>query len=182
MRSRINLHYSEDGKAGHMGKRLTNICSPLAEEKTKIVSFSRFRKCENTSFEFLGFEFRWAVSQKGKDIIKRRTSRNKLRKSIKNFSLWCKDNRSKRIRRIVEMLNSKYKGYYNYYGVIGNSKGINEFYEATLKILYKWMNRRSQRKSFNWKEFTAKMKWYRLIKPRVVEKAYNQIGFEECFA
>ncbi len=165
-----------------LGKRLGKFRLELAEEKTKIVSFSRFRKCENTSFEFLGFEFRWGVSKKGKDIIRKRTSRNKLRKSIKAFSLWCKDNRSKRIRRIVEMLNSKYRGYYNYYGVIGNSKGINEFYEATLKILYKWMNRRSQRKSFNWKEFSAKMKWYGLIKPRVVEKADNQIRFEECFA
>ena len=79
------------------------------------------------------------------------------------------------------MLNSKYRCYYNYYGVIGNSKGINEFYEATIKILYKWLNRRSQRKSFNWKEFSAKMKWYGLIKPRVVEKADNQIRLEECF-
>jgi hypothetical protein len=41
---------------------------------------------------------------------------------------------------------------------------------------------RSQRKSFNWNEFNAKMKWYGLIKPRVVEKADNQIRFEECFA
>ncbi|MBZ9685903.1 hypothetical protein G9F72_006045 [Clostridium estertheticum] len=37
------------------------------------------------------------------------------------------------------MLNSKYRGYFNYYGVIGNSKGLSEFYGATLKILYKWM-------------------------------------------
>jgi len=165
-----------------LGKRLGKFKLELAEEKTKIVSFSRFRKYENTSFEFLGFEFRWAVSRNGKDIIKRRTSRGKLRKSIKAFSLWCKDNSSKRIRKIVEMLNSKYRGYFNYYGVIGNSEGINEFYGATLKILYKWLNRRSQRKSFNWNEFNVKMKWYGLIKPRVVEKADNQIRFEECFA
>jgi hypothetical protein len=29
------------------------------------------------------------------------------------------------------------------------------------------MNRRSQRKSFNWNEFSEKMKWYSLIKPKV---------------
>jgi len=164
-----------------LGKRLANFKLELAEEKTKIISFSRFRKYENTSFEFLGFEFRWGVSNKGKDIIKRRTSRTKLRKSIKAFSLWCKENRSKRIKKIVEMLNSKYRGYFNYYGVIGNSKGLSQFYGATLKILYKWLNRRSQRKSFNWNEFNAKMKWYGLIKPRVVERAERQIRFEVCF-
>ena len=81
----------------------------------------------------------------------------------------------------MEMLNSKYRGYFNYYGVIGNSRGINEFYVTTLKVLYKWMNRRSQRKSFNWKEFNAKMRWYGLIRPKVVEKIDNQIRIEKCF-
>jgi RNA-directed DNA polymerase len=164
-----------------LGKRLGKFKLELAEEKTKIVRFSRFKKHESKSFEFLGFEFRWGVSIKGKDIIKRRTSRSKLRKSIKAFSLWCKQNRDKKIRSIVAMLNSKYRGYFNYYGVIGNSKGLSEFYGPSLKILYKWMNRRSQRRSFSVEEFKKKMNWYGLIKPRVVERVEKQIRFEACF-
>lgn len=164
-----------------LGKRLGKFKLDLAEEKTKILLFSRFKKYESKSFEFLGFEFRWGISLKGKDIIKRRTSRSKLRKSIKAFILWCKQNRDKKIKRIVAMLNSKYRGYFNYYGVIGNSKGLSEFYGPSLKILYKWMNRRSQRKSFNWEEFSKKMKWYGLIRPRVVERVEKQIRFEGCF-
>lgn len=163
-----------------LGKRLDKFKLELAEEKTKIVYFSRFNESE--SFEFLGFEFRWAISKKGKNIIRKRTSRSKLTKSIKAFSLWCKQNRSKKIKSIVAMLNSKYRGYFNYYGVIGNSKGLSEFYGATLKILYKWMNRRSQRRSFSWLEFKEKMKWYGLIKPRVVERVEAQMRIEECFA
>ena len=164
-----------------LGKRLGKFKLELAEEKTKILPFSRFKKYKSKSFEFLGFEFRWGVSLKGKDIIKRRTSRSKLRKSIKAFSLWCKQNRDKRIKKIVAMLNSKYRGYFNYYGIIGNSKGLREFYRTSLKILYKWMNRRSQRKSFNWEEFNKKMKWYGLIKPTVVESGETQIRIEGCF-
>lgn len=81
------------------------------------------------------------------------------------------------------MLNAKLKGYFNYYGVIGNSKGINEFYNIAMKILYKWLNRRSQRKSFNWNEFKAKMKWYGLVTPKITEVPDNQLRFsEECFA
>jgi len=79
------------------------------------------------------------------------------------------------------MLNSKLRGYFNYYGVITNSKGIKQFYNETIKALYKWLNRRSQRRSFTWDEFNAKMKWYGLIKPRVIERADNQIRLEECF-
>jgi len=79
------------------------------------------------------------------------------------------------------MVNAKLRGYFNYYGVIGNSKGINEFYNKAMEILYKWLNRRSQRKSFNWQEFNEKMKWYGLISPKITEQYDLQLRFEECF-
>ena len=164
-----------------LGKRLGKFGLELAEEKTKIIRFSRFSQFENDSFDFLGFEFRWGSSKNGKNMIMRRTSRNKLRKSIKAVTIWCKENRHKRIKTIVKMLNSKLRGCFNYYGVITNSKGIKQFYNETIKALYKWLNRRSQRRSFTWDEFNAKMKWYGLIKPRVIERADNQIRLEECF-
>jgi len=164
-----------------LGKRLIKFGLELAEEKTKIIKFSRFNLSENGSFDFLGFEFRWGLSVKGKSIIMRRTSRNKLRKSIKAVTTWCKENRHKRIKTIVEILNSKLRGYFNYYGVITNGKGIGQFYDEAIKALYKWLNRRSQRRSFTWDEFKAKMKWYGLITPRVVERPDNQIRIEGCF-
>lgn len=130
----------------------------LSIEKTNIISFTRFRKQEKTYFEFLGFEYRWAVSALGKDIIKRRTSRNKLRQSLSNMKNWCKSIRSKRLVAIIKLFNSKLRGYYNYYGVIGNSKDLNGFYRITMETLYKWLNRRSQRRSFNWIEFKKMIK------------------------
>lgn len=71
-----------------------------------IILFSRFKE-ESGSFQFLGFEFRWGKSHKGKDIIKRKTSRKKLKKSIKNFVQWCKKIRNKRFKSIFKKLNSK---------------------------------------------------------------------------
>ncbi|WP_304518659.1 reverse transcriptase domain-containing protein [Clostridium sp. CM028] len=65
-----------------LGKRLGKFKLELAEEKTNSLPFSRFRKYEGKSLEFLGFEFRWGVSLKGKDTIKRRTSRRKLNAGI----------------------------------------------------------------------------------------------------
>ncbi|SEM89876.1 group II intron reverse transcriptase/maturase, partial [Candidatus Frackibacter sp. WG12] len=91
-------------------KRLNKFGLALSLEKTNIISFSRFRKYENNSFEFLGFEMRWGTSRKGKDIIKRRTSRKKLRKSLKNFTKWCKENRNKRLRSLFSDLNAKLRG------------------------------------------------------------------------
>lgn len=165
-----------------LGKRLGKFKLELAGEKTKIVSFSRFTKYENTSFEFLGFEYRWKLSRKGKSFISTRTSRSKLRKSLKAFTEWCRKNRDRKLKVIVEMLNSKFRGYFNYYGVIGNSDGIWYFYKMAMKILYKWLNRRSQKKSFNWQEFDQKMGKYELIKPRITEVQDNQLYIAECFA
>lgn len=178
------FRYKDDAQRFYnmLGERLGKFGLALAEEKTKIISFSKFRMHEKTSFEFLGFEFRWGISYKGRNTIVRRTAKNRLRKSLKAFTAWCKENRHKRIKRIVEMLNLKFRGYFNYYGVMSNSKGINQFYGEAMKILYKWLNRRSQRKSFTWDEFNAKMQWYGIITPRVVEIPDNQIRLEECFA
>ena len=109
----------------------------------------------------------------------RRTSRNKLRKSISKFKEWCKSKRNKRLRRLVEMLNAKFRGYFNYYGVIGNIKGICHFYNMAIKILYKWLNRRSQKRSFNWVEFNEKMGKLGLIKPRITETRNRQMHIKD---
>jgi RNA-directed DNA polymerase len=178
------FRYKEDAERFYrsLGKRLGKFKLQLAEDKTKIINFSRFNKYENTSFDFLGFEFRWMVSRKGKDVIIRSTSKEKLQKSLKAFTQWCKENRNKKIRKIVKDLNVKLRGYFNYYGVIGNSKGLYKFYNPAIKILFKWLNRRSQKRSFTSEEFNAKMKWYGLIKPKIVEKSFEQMVFKDCFA
>jgi len=156
-----------------LGKRLAKFGLELAPEKTRIISFSRFRKEEKTSFEFLGFEYRWGVSHKGKDIIKRRTARKRFKKSLANFKDWSKRNCCKRLAIMFQELNCKLRGYYNYYGIIGNSKSLREFYYQAMAILYKWLNRRSQRRSFTWEEFERVLKRYTVLLPRITEKSHQ---------
>jgi len=155
-------------------ERLGKFKLELSEEKSKIISFSRFRKYEKSYFEFLGFEFRWGTDIKGKDRIKRRTSRKRFKKSIANFLKWIRENRNKRLRNIFKKLNAKLRGYYNYYGIIGNWDGIYEFFSQVLKLIYKWLNRRSQRRSFNYIGFGEMLKHYKIEKPRITEKR-NQL-------
>ena len=87
----------------------------LATEKTKIINFSRFNKQEKSSFEFLGFEYRWGVSRKGKNILKKRTSKKKLKNSIATITDWIKERRNVKLRLVFKQLNAKLRGYYNYY-------------------------------------------------------------------
>jgi len=153
-------------------ERLNKFGLSLSSDKTRIIRFSRFEKGTNY-FEFLGFEFRWGTSRKGKDMIKRRTSRKKLLSSLKRFTLWCRKYRNFRLRVIFKLLNAKLRGYYNYYGVIGNFTSLQKFFFQALRILYKWLNRRSQKRSFCYNIFNQITKVYNIEKPRITEFSYQ---------
>ena len=118
-------------------ERLGKFNLELSMEKTNLISFSRFPESEGSSFEFLGFEYRWGLSRKGKKIVKLRTSPKKFRQSLSRFTEWIQKNRSKRIRRLLKTLNSKLRGHYNYYGVINNYVSIDKYYRNVRRILYK---------------------------------------------
>jgi hypothetical protein len=49
-------------------------------------------------------------------------------------------------RHLCQILN----GYYNYYGFAGNAVKLNKLAYAIERKWFKWLNRQSQRKSFNW--------------------------------
>ena len=50
-----------------VGRTLRKFGLELAGDKTRVIPFSRYRQGE-TSFEFLGFEFRWGVNRKGQCV------------------------------------------------------------------------------------------------------------------
>lgn len=159
-----------------LGERLKKFNLELAMDKTKLIKFTRFKKKESGSFDFLGFTYRWETSRKGKDIITHKTSKKKFMKSVEKMKSWIKEQRNCRLRNIISKLNDKLRGYYNYYGVIGNWNKIQQFHNIVIKLLYKWLNRRSQRRSFNWIQFNEKMKWYNLQKP-FIKKESKQLRF-----
>lgn len=147
----------------------------LSPEKTKVFKFSRYDKNGSERFNFLGFEFSWEVSRKGRDKLAKRTSRDKLRAAFANFKEWCKKNRNRQIRDTMPELNVKLRGYYNHYGIIGNSASLTEFFFYAMGILYKWLNRRSQKKSCNWSKFKKLLKNYRILKPRITQRYEVQL-------
>ena len=152
-----------------LGPRLEKFGLTLATEKTRILPFSRQQPTGQGSFEFLGFEFRWGQDRAGKAHLKRRTARPKLRASLQRFTQWCKENRQRRLSVLFKQLNSKLRGYYQYYGVHGNSASLKQFFDGALRILLKWLNRRSQRHSYNWQGFKATLEHFKVERPRIVE-------------
>ena len=155
-------------------KRLGKFDLELALDKSQIISFSKYRMHENSRFDFLGFEFRWGYNRQRKPQIHRRTSRKKFQKSIVDFKNWCREHRNYPKRILFRKLNAKLRGYYNYYGIIGNFDSLKEFFYQMTRILFKWLNRRSERKSYNWPGFKALVKHYGLLFPRITQQRNYQ--------
>jgi len=128
-------------------QRLARFGLEVAEDKTQIIAFSHCKALAKTKFDFLGFEFRWIVGRSRKPILMRRTSRNKLRASLANLKAWFQKHSGLPKKILFDKLNRKLLGYYNYYGVTGNSQSLNSFVYQVIGLLFKWLNRRSQRKS-----------------------------------
>lgn len=152
---------------GELEERLRKFGLELATEKTRVIPFSRYRLGE-TSFDFLGFEFRWGTDRKRQARLQRRTARKKFRSSVKRVAEWCKQNRHRRVGEQFKLLNAKLRGYYNYYGVRGNYDSLNEFFQQVQRLHLKWLNRRSQRQSYNWAGYRALIQHFALIRPHIV--------------
>jgi len=164
------FQYQEDAERfyGVLGKRLGKFDLEVSAEKTRMIPFDRQRPSGKTGFDFLGFEFYWGKDRGGRPHLKRRTSRKKLRASLKRFTEWCKESRNLRLGELFRRLNAKLRGYYNYYGVIGNYVSLMQFFQQAIQILFKWLNRRSQRRSYNRRTFDELLEHFAIERPRIV--------------
>jgi group II intron reverse transcriptase/maturase len=164
------FQYQKDAERFYndLGKRLGKFGLEVSAEKTRVIPFHRYPPSGKSRFQFLGFEFYWGKDRSGKPHLKRRTSRKKLRNSIKRFTEWCIKNRNLKSKILFRRLNAKLRGYYNYYGVIGNYDSLEQFFLQVKRILYKWLNRRSQRHSYNWEGFDQLLEHYRIERPRIM--------------
>lgn len=159
-----------------LDKQLTKFKLKINEEKTKLVRFSKkeaARGNRQESFDFLGFTFYLGKSKKGHRIPKVKTSGKKFRAKLKNVRIWAQTVRSKlNLWSIWRIFKAKLRGHIQYYGVSFNMLKVDEFIGRSTKILFKWLNRRSQRKSFDWEKFQKFMERSPPPKARVIHRLF----------
>lgn len=162
-------------------ERLRQLGLEFAEEKTRLIEFGRFAE-ENSrkrgkgkpeTFDFLGFTHYCSKSNKtGKFRVKRKTSRKKYKQKVKEFKIWIKGNKNKPLREIMETVKKKLIGHYNYYGITDNSKSLSSYRCVIVKTLLKWLNRRSQKKSYNLEGFYKMLEHYKMPNPKIQINIY----------
>ena len=153
----------------------------LNQEKTRAVSFgcwemenARKQQRRPNTFDFLGFTHYCSRTRGGKFKVGRKTNTERFSRMCQAIGTWLKLIRNvAKLKEIWKMLRTKLRGHYEYYGVSENWRGIVMFYRTVLRLVYKWINRRSQKKSFNWEQFTEYLKLYPLPKPRIVHSFYD---------
>ncbi len=156
--------------ARELQARLAQFGLEVAPDKTRIVRFGRGGGEHNGRFDFLGFEFRWEPSRAGRPVVKRRTSPKKLRGAVARFTEWMRKNRQGKLSELLATVRAKYRGHAGDYGLIGNSRSLHQYGQQTQRVLFKWLNRRSQRRSYTWPTFARLLRRFEVEVPKVMER------------
>jgi len=72
-----------------------------------------------------------------------------------------------------KVLEAKLTGHYRYYGISGNIREMRTFYWCTVTLTFKWVNRRSQKKSYNWAQYQKYLKHNPLPVPKIYHSIYT---------
>ena len=152
----------------------------LEEDKTRLIPFGRLywkyhreHGMKTETFTFLGFTHYCSRNRNGKFRVKRKTSSKKFAKKGKEMNKQIREMRPYPIREIIGKLNQMLVGYYHYYGITDNYRGIDRFYQETRRRLFYWLNRRSQRNSYTWAGFLELLKQYPLARPKICVNIYD---------
>jgi RNA-directed DNA polymerase len=151
--------------------RLAKFGLELAEEKSALVKFNRWEPESSGKFTFLGFDFYGHKCRHNPNprVVKRSTNAKKLRASVAKLKDRLKKSRSLPLPEIIASLKRKLQGYWNYYGVIGNSEQTWNYAWFAKRLVYKWLNRRSPCKSFTVRSFVAAWERWQMPDPQVNE-------------
>ena len=139
-------------------KRLERFGLRLNAKKTKVVKLDK-KACragvKQGSFDFLGFTFFLAKSRKGTIVPKEKTAGKRFRRGLKEVGQWAKRNRSRmELVDLYRVFLNKVRGHAHYFGISNNTGYVSKFVNTARRIFFKWINRRSQKRSMNWEKFT----------------------------
>ena len=162
-------------------ERLNKFGLKISEEKSQIIPFGRYpylyaesKGRKLATFTFLGFTHYCTKTRKGYFRVGRKTSKVKFRLRIKELNEWLKAVRNQtKLDNWWKILRLKLLGHYRYYGISGNMVEMKAFYKRAVRLAHKWINRRSQKKSYNWVQFKKYFIYNPLPVPKIYHKTYT---------
>jgi hypothetical protein len=153
----------------------------LEQTKTRLVEFGRFaeenlkrrRQGKPETFDFLGSAHCCSKSKNGKFRAKRKTARGKFRLKLAEMNIWAERSRHLPLKDLFFMISLKLRGRYQYYGITDNCRQLGSFGCFTKRMLFKWPDRRSRKKSCTWDGFEQMLKIFPLVLPHIHVNIYS---------
>lgn len=147
-------------------KRFAKFGLTLHPEKTRLINFRRGPRRD--SFDFLGFTHYWGMSRKDRPVVKRKTSRKRFSRALREIDDWLKGARHQPISQQHETLCQKIRGHIQYYGITGNGRALAAFVHWIQRSWRKWLGKRSYKARRSWEWFRTILKRFPLPKPTPV--------------
>lgn len=171
------FQYKNEAEAYYksLEKRMNKFGLELEINKSRLLAFGRFAESDRRrqglgkpeTFDFLGFTFYCSKTRNGKFCVKMKTSRKKFKQKIKAMKIWLYENRNVKTKDLIKALNRKLLGHYHYYGVPNNITMLYNFRQRTIEMLFKVLNKRSNRRSYNWNGLNEMFKVYKIETPKI---------------
>lgn len=163
------FQYREDAEAflKEVGARLEQFHLELEPSKTRLLEFGRFARTNAErqgrrpeTFDFLGFTHYCGQTRDGRFKVKRKTANKKYRAKLKEVKEWLRRERSHLKKgELLRRTKLKLVGHLNYYGITDNWELCHAFSTEVTRLLYKWLNRQSQKRSYDWERFNDALAW-----------------------
>jgi hypothetical protein len=96
--------------------------------------------------------------------------RQRLEDRLEGFGLQVAGEKTRSVMRKGEMLRAARRriiGHLNYYAITDNSKRCSYYVHRTTQIMFKWLNRKSQRRAYTWADFNQALIWVKWPKARI---------------
>ena len=122
-------------------------------------------------FSFLGFTHFVSRSRQGHFVVGRKTEGKRFCKKLKLLNQRLRALRVEGGRAMMAHVESHLRGHIQYYGVSGNTRRLRSYFFRACRLLCKWLNRRSQRRSITWARFWPIIS-SRMPYPRIVHNLY----------
>jgi RNA-directed DNA polymerase len=103
--------------------------------------------------------------------VKRKTASTRLSRALKRINTWCRRYRHAKIGWQHQQLVLKLRGHYGYYGITGNTWGLEQFRAGVIRRWRKWLSRRSQRSHMSWVRVVGLLTHYPLPQVKIVHAA-----------
>ncbi len=120
----------------------------LNQAKTKLCRFGRKHPRKgpgrSESFDFLGLTHFVRKDRNGRYLVKRKTARKRLHRSLQEIKAWCRKHRHMPLEWQWKELSAKLRGHYAYFGIRGNFRSLAQYRYQIWKYWRQCLRKRSQ--------------------------------------